>query len=375
MKCEKCGNQIKEGDLFCQNCGNKLESSNPNEEYVDDSIITNSSKEVNENKGHKIKRKKGIFIGIFLLGITLIVSVLILSKPKDIEISTSELSKAILENELDDYNSNNLHVKGVICRDTRNSSKNEKDGYFILLSKLDDIDTGENMIVFKYNKDIPEDVGTGSEVIVHGQLENDKDSEITFLVADDVEVLNKKESIYDVDFDELEQNDYTSKKIKITGRMVYLLGKGHYITNEDISHSIKLNGLTESEYAKYYKNGSYVVITGRLGDDHCLDIEKIEQNEFSKEMSTKYGATVSQCYDNMIEDGTEITISGIYERNVSYSVPYAIADSETGQFISLSLPDSSINLEDYFESGDYCVLSGYISMGGTGYILTVTAIG
>ena len=72
--CHKCGKEIKEDDLFCENCGVKLEDGNNEPVKSDESIPEN-----NENKligGKKGMKKIGIIVGILIIiGIILIIPV------------------------------------------------------------------------------------------------------------------------------------------------------------------------------------------------------------------------------------------------------------------------------------------------------------
>lgn len=85
--------------------------------------------------------------------------------------------------------------------------------------------------------------------------------------------------------------------------------------------------------------------------------------------------SVNECYNAYLTEEQEITLSGTYVKNGSASIPYAIQEEETGQFIVLSVTNESINLDDYFKSGEKCVITGNISEGGSSYILYVIAIG
>ncbi len=72
--CPKCGKEVKEGDLFCEDCGAKLEYENNKPLKSDESIQEN-----NEDKsvvGKKGIKKIGIIVGILIIiGIILIIPV------------------------------------------------------------------------------------------------------------------------------------------------------------------------------------------------------------------------------------------------------------------------------------------------------------
>lgn len=65
MKCSKCGNELKNGDLFCNKCGNKI-----------------ISKRENENDNNKININidfKSIFIIIIIIGVLILITKVIAS--------------------------------------------------------------------------------------------------------------------------------------------------------------------------------------------------------------------------------------------------------------------------------------------------------
>lgn len=373
MKCEKCGNEINDEDVFCQNCGWKIERENKVEskDNIDDRKINNSL------SGHKKKKVKLIcaIASIFVVIIAVIVFFM-LSTPKDVKIEAKTLAEEIYNGDVDKYNSANLFVRGYIVRDTRNVN-NEDDGYYMLVSDIENwetLDTNQ-MVVFQYEEGLKDDIGTGSEVVVQGRLKIQEDSpDMSILVGENIEIKERVDPTYTVDFEELNK-EYVGKKITISGRMINVLGDGHYLSDIDISHALRLNGLTDDEFASYFKNGSFATVTGVLTNDAEIDVEKIDQNQFTKDKSLEYGKPVRDYVNSYVNLGEEITVRGIFVKNGSYSVPYSIQDDETGQFISLSVPYENIDLDEYFQSGEYCVLTGYISEGGTSYVIDITAIG
>lgn len=192
MKCEKCGNEINDEDVFCQNCGWKIERENKVEskDNIDDRKINNSL------SGHKKKKTKLIFAiaSIFVVIIAVIVFFM-LSTPKDVKIEAKTLAEEIYNGDVDKYNSTNLFVRGYIVRDTRNVN-NEDDGYYMLVSDIENwetLDTSQ-MVVFQYEEGLKDDIGTGSEVVVQGRLKIQEDSpDMSILVGENIEVNEKVE--------------------------------------------------------------------------------------------------------------------------------------------------------------------------------------
>ena len=207
MKCEKCGNEITEEDIFCQNCGCKIEreeqielNKNINEKEIE--TISNSD----DLNLHKKKSKKSVFIISFIIVILLaIIGFSMFSIPKDVEIEAGTLANEIYNGDVDKYASNNLFVHGYIIRDTRESN-NEKNGYYIVVSDIDNWETldSSQIVTFKYDMGIEESVGTGSEIIVQGHLDIQEDSpDMSILVGDDITIKNKVDPTYKIDFDQL----------------------------------------------------------------------------------------------------------------------------------------------------------------------------
>ncbi len=360
MKCKKCGHEINEGDLFCENCGSPIEV---------------QEKNIQKSKGNK---KTKIFIGVILVIILVLCGLFYIgSKPKDIKMEASELLKVINsedEKKVEEYYGDNLYVHGYLVRDTREHSNNEKDGYHILVPSMENLEDSSDFVLFTYEGELDENIGTGSEVTVQGKLGKKNEDSSDLLIAEEIKIIKKEEPVYEIDFEKLDEK-YIGKKVQICGRMIDLLGKGHYITDLELNNALELKGLTEQEFTSYFKNGSMATIIGTLKEDGKLEVENITQNDYSKDMSYDFGLSVGDCYNTSFEKAEEITIHGKYLRNPFYSVPYAIGDENGSQFIELRFSNSSINLDKYFESGEKCVISGYISEGGRGYVLDVTAIG
>lgn len=382
MKCEKCGHKVNNEDMYCQNCGNEIKKSEIHETEIN---ANNVDKQVNkkqvqpkkeETKDKQSKKKTKIILGTIIgIIIALIAIIGIFSMPKDVEIEANELARLINSGEEDKYQDDNLYVHGYLVRDTRENITNEDKGYYTLVSDIDNWENSTNILVFIYEKKLDENLGTGSEVVIHGQLRDSDTDSMGMVIANDIEIKKKVDPIYTLDFGQLANNKYIDKQIKISGRMIDLLGQGHFLSDEELNYAVELKGLTDFEFASYFKNGSYATITGTLTKDKTIKVDKILQDESTKKMSYDYGISVSECYHSYLSEGEEVTIHGTYTKNGSHSVPYAIMDDETGQFIALTTFTESIDLDKYFESNEQCVITGNISEGGTGYILEVIAIG
>lgn len=381
MYCQKCGNGISEGDMFCQKCGWKVEGDKI-EEGIGLSGIENEKNQKPEEeiidsiKTKKNRKKTKILFGVSVGIIVSLIAVFgIFFMPKDTDIEAGDLAKLINNGEADKYYSDNLYVHGYLVRDTREMSTNEKENYYILVSNIENWEESTDSLVFVYEEGLEDNLGTGTELIVQGHLKDNSNDSVNMLIGEDVEIKKIVDPIYTLDFEQLKNTEYIDKQINITGRMIDLLGQGHFLADEELNNSVALKGLTEAEFANYFKNGNYATITGILTKDNTIKVDKISQNEFTKKMSYDYGMSVSECYQSYFSNGEEVTIHGIYLKNSFASVPYAVMDEETGQFITLTTFTESIDLDKYFESEEQCVITGNISEGGTGYILEVIAIG
>lgn len=351
MKCRNCGNELGEGDTFCQNCGTKIDIQS-------------------EKKQQKKSKKKYIIIGCFILLLAVAVCIYFFI-PNEMKLEVQELADAVNNNTVSEYYSKELVVHGYLVRDNRSYANNEDDEYYIFVSDTNDWQDNNDFILIKYSDGLDDDFGTGTELIVSGELQEDSN----ILLANQIDVKKSVERTYNVNFKQLSEENYANKKISITGRMIDLLGEGHYLTDAEINYSVQLKGITESKFADYFKNGSMAIVTGTFNDDETLTVESIEQTEVTKDSSYNFGMSVNECYNTYLTEGQEITLNGTYIKNSSASIPYAIQDEETGQFIALSVTNESIDLDEYFESGEQCVITGNISEGGSSYILYVTAIG
>lgn len=359
MKCKNCGNELQEGDVFCEKCGAKVEVA--------------ETKKVKKKLTNKQKIIGGViaFVALFLA-----VAMIIPSEGKEEHFEANELAKIMYdEDEADKHAHSTISVHGLLYVSTfkvENGEIDNHDDNYSLYSK----DNEDDVVVFSY-KDGLEDLGNGSEVTVTGQLGKSEGGGSIILIADKVEVQKQEEIVYDVGtLDELAatKSQLMGKKIMVSGRLVDFLGQGHCIVDTDLEYRNELKGLTEKEFAQYFKNGSMAYVVGTYTDDKEIEVEKITQNDVSKELSQLIGVSVADAYRNY-SVGDQVTIRGIYIRNGSASVPYSVTDENAGYFIQLTTSNESVDLDDYFESDSECIVSGYLYESGTGYILEVSSVG
>lgn len=369
MYCPKCGNEVKDGDLFCDKCGMKVDQ-----------------QEINEKKEGKKNIFKKVLIIVAIAFVILGIIGYITDDGEDSSVDKTveehhfeveKLSKILNDDEkYKDYEGDKIYVHGYlgVSSNVVNGEVQGQDNQInVLVSKTDE----NSYVMFKYKKGVDESLGNLSEVELVGKVKYSKNYEQPIFIASKVKVIQKEERIYNVgSLEELANSNsqLMGKKIIVYGRMLDFLGQGHTIVSDDLKQTFKLKGMTESEYANYFKNGSKAYVTGTYTDDKEIIVEKVDQDESTKEDSDSIGISVSQVYSTG-DVGQQVTIKGTYVRNGSYSVPYSVMDESTGQFISLYTSNDSVDFNDYFESDATCVVTGYLWETGTGYSLEVTAIG
>ncbi|MEE0866070.1 MAG: zinc ribbon domain-containing protein [Clostridia bacterium] len=104
MKCNKCGNELKDGDLFCGNCGNKI-------------IL----KKENENNNKISIDIKSIIIIIIIIGVLILV-VKFISSSNDRTVSKTNADAGRLYNEY--VNQGNNYSKETITTEKFNKIQN-----------------------------------------------------------------------------------------------------------------------------------------------------------------------------------------------------------------------------------------------------------
>lgn len=221
MFCTKCGSELKEGNLYCEKCGHKVEV----EPEVTE--IKPEKKPQKSDDGKKADKKKIIIIvAAIVVVIGAIVGFIVYkaSMPKDVSMTINEFAK-LGEQEKEKYVGDNLSITGYMYRDTTQESVEDEGFYGITEdgAKANENPEMDTWVEFKYEKNLGYDVGTGSKIVVNGKLEKDdaNGGEITF-VAEDVEILEKKDNfVYEGDVDGLCENmdKYVGKdkRVKIRG--------------------------------------------------------------------------------------------------------------------------------------------------------------
>lgn len=137
---------------------------------------------------------------------------------------------------------------------------------------------GSDVIFFVYHGELDETVGTGSEVIVTGTVGEKIDTELTVLIADNVEVKNKKGRVYAIgDIENLYENEVNlhNKMISVTGEFNEAFG-GYVLDGE--GDSVILNNVTPSDINKI-EDFLFTNVTGRLTYKDgflAIDVDSIE---------------------------------------------------------------------------------------------------
>lgn len=272
MYCQKCGQRMSEGDMFCDKCGTVLEK--------------------REDK-KSIKKKKVLKIVLPLL-LVIVCGIGILyfvgSQPQDYHMEADELAKIINdEKETQEYYGDNMFIHGYFTRGTKDAS--EDDGLYSLYS-----DDESSMLTFVYDKRLGADLGNQSEIIVKGKLGELTNSKIPVLIAEEIVIKKKEEPVYIVgSLEELMENsnNYINKKVRVMGK----LGLPHdiapaYITDVDYNY-ISLNKISKGDVANYINDGVWRIIEGKFYFDEStptIDVDKVEQNEITESMDEMYPA-------------------------------------------------------------------------------------
>ena len=367
MYCKKCGAEVAEKDKFCYKCGSLVEI----DETVD-FIKSNENKEIDDSKTNTKKKKKyliGAIIAVILIG-TL---VLLVPKTEEHNLDVVKASEILFSDQVSEYYGDVFNITGILLKNPNN------EGYYSLVSSLSEMNaTDVNLVVFTYDGELPEQVGTGSEVIIKGKIKEDSSSSV--IVAEEIEVL-KEDSIYYTDvLTILEDSDYyVGKKVVLTGRLTRNVLHG-YDSIVDLLGSNELiiaGNMTTAEFVKEIKDGSVAIFSGTIQKDESilkLKIDTISHTEDTKQAFNQFieAYSVSELYSYSWDDGEVVAVYGKYVENGSYSVPYSVCDLKTGQYISIN---AMVDFKDYLSNDQVVVLTGYLYRTGTGYRLDVARFG
>ena len=369
MYCRTCGAEIAAEDKYCQKCGSVNEEAYPEMQQ--------------ELTKEKTKKKYGFIIGGILIGVLVLVLGVFFMKPTIHEVDVATASSMIYSDEMESYYGDEFHIRGILVKDDRD---NKNDNYYSLVASLEEMNAEDiDIVVFVYNQEIAEQVGTGSEIIIKGKLNEESGSGT--IIVDEIEVL-KEESIYYTDMETIlaDLDFYEGKKIVVTGRLYReLLKVQDWLFDVGGNQGIQVDGnVITDDFIKYLREGSVGIVSGTIvdtPDGKKFKIEKFEQNEQTKTMfeNDTNPWLVSGIYqygrwqDGALE-GEKVTVIGTYIENFSYSNPQVIMDFENGQ--SLKLDSSPLcDYTPYFSNKQTIIVTGTLKRGGTGYILEVEGIG
>ena len=267
MKCKKCGCELNENDVFCAECGTKVEQT------VEPSFTT-EAKEPTKKKPMKL-----ILIGVVAV-VCVIAGILFLGdKPEDINMEAKELGAIIYTEEIEEYYQDNLHVHGLLMNDPT-----QQDRYSLY---SDDPEDAENGFVFVFaegvENTIGDSLGNGSELTVTGTLGHYTDSpSAAMLLVESVEIINKVEPVYNVgSVDELLANrqEYKGKRVCVVGQ-IDGVATSAWIWNSDQTIPVKLNGMSGSIAYEDVADWTAAIVTGlftvnEYGED-VINVESVE---------------------------------------------------------------------------------------------------
>ena len=262
MICKKCGNKLEDEDLYCPECGTKI---NKNDNNISKKII------------RKSKNKKILFILMFIIVACISGVGYFFNQPKTINIEAEQLSKIINKKEEKKYMGDNMVVHGYLQK-----VPYQKD-YYLIYSK----DNITDMVMFNVKNELSDDLGDGSEITVTGKLSKLSEADTIFLEGNNIVIHEKKENVIDAGFtdDVIENaNSYNNKKISVIGKLVITNMSGAYITDEKIVNDIWLYGISNQELYEYHEGGPWVYVTGTftMADGKCsIKVDKIEKNEIT----------------------------------------------------------------------------------------------
>lgn len=284
MYCQNCGYELKEGDKYCENCGAKIETEPTKINKIENDYVKQINQD-NQNVNKKSNNKVIITILISILIIALGVFLFFGSQPKDINLRVIELVQLIQNKEEVKYSGDNIHVEGYVLLDLEQYNGVELNSdYFILVPSMNE-DSIEYMLFCKNIEVLPENLGTGSEVILHGKLDINEENFTTTLDVESIEIINKVEPVVTVNsVTELLENSnkYLNKTVSVISQLTVTNMNGAYISDDLFSKAIWLYGISNQELADIYMNGGWCTTTGKLvldGSNFAIEVENIELYE------------------------------------------------------------------------------------------------
>lgn len=269
MICKKCGNEILEGDLFCGNCGEKVEQG-------ESSSVSSTSAEMSGTE--KKSPVKLIIVGVVAIVLIAVGIIFLGDKPEDIDMEAKALGEIIYTEEAEEYYEDNLHVHGYLVNDPTQEGR-----YALYSESPEDLESVVFIFADGVENTIGESLGNGSELIVTGTLGYYSDApSAAMLLAKDVEVINKVEPVYNVgSVDELLANrqEYKGKRVCIVGPIDGVADSA-WIWNFDQTKLVRLNGMTGSVAFDAVEDWSAAIVTGlftvnEYGED-VINVETVE---------------------------------------------------------------------------------------------------
>lgn len=135
MFCKKCGNEIKEGNVFCTNCGTPIEITKINKKTSNN----NTENEKNTNNKTEMKKKSNklkVMITIIMIGIIIIciaITVFLKSKDKEVINNNNEVTENIEQEKIyitqdSDISPTGKEFVGVFSDKLAKLYKNEEEG-------------------------------------------------------------------------------------------------------------------------------------------------------------------------------------------------------------------------------------------------------
>lgn len=257
MKCIKCGAEISGNDIYCGNCGEKL------------------AQEKNPQTTEKKPQKKKMFriaVCAVILVIAAAAGILFFGQPEEIELEAKDLGTIDDQETKDRYAGDILYVHGYLARSL-------DDSYYVLYSDAD----SEEGIAFKVESGLDEELGDGSELIVKGTLGNEEDTpSLTFLFAEEIQVIEKVEPVYAVGFVEdllADVLSYDNKKVSVMGMLDQASGTCMLWDSYE-ENVVLLAGVTREEANAWVEDWSFCNVIGifRLSSDGVpvIDVERME---------------------------------------------------------------------------------------------------